>query len=635
LEQVVVVEAHKDRQEHKDLPEQQVLKVILAHPEHKDLLEQPDLKVQLGTQGTTGPQGTAGPQGITGTQGTSGVATFPYTGSAIITGSLTVTGSTVSTLGFTGSLFGTASYSTQAANTNTINISSFGSPVESYLLMSNVVATTGVAIGGDSELRYNSSTNVLTVPNVTSSFTGSLLGTASFAISASQTVSSSYALSSSYSVSGSRAVSSSYALTSSYALNSTSASYALNANSSSFATSALTASYINPLSQPVLISGSTTITGSTILNGDVTVTSATTIDLNTTTLNINAPTFQVPSFGLPYSPSANVRTVMYDAISNALYVTGSLPGSITSTGSFTGSFTGSLLGTASYATSALTASYALSSSVSVTSSFAVSSSRAVTSSFAISASSVNTLNQNVVVTGSLTVSSTTAGSSENTLTLGPAPGGGTGEGGQLGLNAAGGSYTSASFLDTWQDQFRVLRGSNAGSNAGLMYMNLQTGNTQFVGSVTASAFNGLPNDYLYATRSGSNQTVGSSWANTDIVFNNVAVSKGISFNTSTGVASLTGGKVYRVTARLAWSAAATYLLQFSCYTSANTQIGPTIEIVQSTNGTNNISDGTLDFIYAPSGNTDIKIRTTSNTNALSGEQIRADLNTQFIIQQIA
>jgi hypothetical protein len=274
-------------------------------------------------------------------------------------------------------------------------------------------------------------------------------------------------------------------------------------------------------------------------------------------------------------------------------------------GSFTGQFTGSLFGTSSWATNSLTASR------------------------------VNTLNQSVIITGSVTIGSSSIGPSENTLTLGPSPGGGTGEGGQLGLQAAGGSYTSASFIDTWQDQFRILRGPNNTSNAGLMYMNLQSGNTQFVGAITASAYNGLPNDYLYAIRSGSNQTVGSNWVSQDIIFNSTVVSKGISFNTSTGIASLTGGKVYRVTARLAWAAAATYNLQYSCYTSANTQIGPTVEIVQSANGTNNISDGTLEFIYAPVSNTDIKIRTTANNTALSGEQIRADLNTQLIIQQIA
>jgi hypothetical protein len=229
---------------------------------------------------------------------------------------------------------------------------------------------------------------------------------------------------------------------------------------------------------------------------------------------------------------------------------------------------------------------------------------------------------------------TSSPSSENTLTLGPSPAGGAGEGGQLGLEASGGTYTSASFIDTWQDQFRILRGSNGGSNAGLMYMNLQTGNTQFVGAVTASTYSGLPNDYLYVTRN-TTQTVGSSWANTDIIFNNLVVSKGISYNTGTGLASLTGGKVYRITARLAWGAAAAYNLQYSCYSSSNAQIGPTVEIIQSTNGTNNISDGTLEFIYAPSTNSDVKIRTTGATTALSGESIRGDLNTQLIIQQIA
>ena len=123
---------------------------------------------------------------------------------------------------------------------------------------------------------------------------------------------------------------------------------------------------------------------------------------------------------------------------------------------------------ASYATSALSASYALSSS------FSVSSSRAVSSSVAISSSCVNTLNQNVIVTGSLTVSSTTAGAVENTVTLGPAPGGGAGEGGQLGFNATGGTYTSASFIDLWQNKLRVLKGTNAGSTAEVASFDLQT-----------------------------------------------------------------------------------------------------------------------------------------------------------------
>jgi hypothetical protein len=293
--------------------------------------------------------------------------------------------------------------------------------------------------------------------------------------------------------------------------------------------------------------------------------------------------------------------------------TGSFSGSFigSHTGSFTGSFTGSLFGT---------------------SSFAVSASRTISSSFASTSSYVNTLNQAVTI-GNVTSTPST----ENTLNIYPSFAGGTGEGGQILLAASGGLYTSASMLDTWQDQFRILRGSNTGgSNASLVYINLQSGNTQFVGAVTASAYSGLPNDYLYVTLN-TNQTIPppQTWANKDVFFDTIVAVKGIPYNPVAGTATLTGGKVYRITSRLAWSAASVYLLQYSCYDSADLQIGPTVEIVQSTNGSNNISDGTLDFIYAPGGNTDIKIRTTNNTSALSGEFIRGDLNTQLIIQQIA
>jgi hypothetical protein len=307
-----------------------------------------------------------------------------------------------------------------------------------------------------------------------------------------------------------------------------------------------------------------------------------------------------------YTPTGSVGVWKHtNQLSGSYSITGSLRAT-----SITGSFTGSLLGTAS---------------------FAISASRAISSSFALTASYVTNLNQAVTIGNIISIPSL-----ENTLNVYPPFTGGTGEGGQILLAASGGLYSSASMLDTWQDQFRVLRGSNTGgSNAGLLYMNLQTGNTQFVGAVTASSYSGLPNDYLYVTRNINQVIGGGNWANQDIVFNNLVVSKGITYNTGTGIASLTGGKVYRITARLAWSAAAAYLLQYSCYTSGDIQIGPTVEIVQSTNPSNNISDGTLEFIYAPSTNTDIKIRTTGATSALSGEFIRGDLNTQFIIQQIA
>jgi len=433
-----------------------------------------------------------------------------------------------------------SSYASQAGNSSTININVFGSPVDSYLLMSNIAGTTGVAIGGDANLRYNSSTNVLTVPNISAtSLTGSLLGTASNAISA---------LTASFY--GGSVISASYAATASLALR-------------------ISASSIN--------SNNSKLYGSS----------------NVESIDWNARA--------TYDAS-NIKSINWD--DRTLFDTSGVAVVNWTSGILVG--TGSLQGTSSWATNAVTASR------------------------------VNTLNQNVIITGSVAIGTGSVGSGENNLLLGPAPAGGTGEGGQIALLAADGSYTSSSFLDNWQNQFRILRGPGATSNAGLMYMDLQSGNTQFVGAVTASAYSGLPNSWLHALRSG-NQTIGSgTWASRDIIFNDVS-SINFTYNSSTGVATLKAGKTYRITARLAWSAAGLYTLKFRIYnqtTSAYT--GPTVELIQSPNGTYNVSDGTLEHMVAVgASDVDISIRTTADTNALTGEYIRGDLNTQLIIQQIA
>lgn len=174
--------------------------------------------------------------------------------------------------------------------------------------------------------------NAITASYILNAISASFASTASFvtlaqsasyilnAVSASFSNTASYSLST---ISASYSLSSSFATTASFIKLAQSASYALGAVSASHA---MTASYINPLFQAVFISGSTEITGSTTIRGDFTVNSATTVDLNTNVLNINAPLITVPTFATPYSPSANVRTVLYDAVSNALFVTSSLPG---------------------------------------------------------------------------------------------------------------------------------------------------------------------------------------------------------------------------------------------------------------------------------------------------------------------
>jgi hypothetical protein len=133
-------------------------------------------------------------------------------------------------------------------------------------------------------------------------------------------------------------------------------------------------------------------------------------------------------------------------------------GSVTVTGSVSATnFTGSLQGTSSWANNTISSSYAL------------------TASNAQTASSVSTLSQNVIITRYLTVGTSSLGSTENTIVVGVPLAGGDGEGGQILLQASGGLYTSASMIDNYQNRFRILRGTNASSDAELFSVNLHSG----------------------------------------------------------------------------------------------------------------------------------------------------------------
>ena len=162
--------------------------------------------------------------------------------------------------------------------------------------------------------------------------------------------------------------------------------------------------------------------------------------------------------------------------SNLVFASGSqfqITGSLIAT-----SLTGSLLGTASWALNALTASY------------------------------VNTLNQNVLITGSATIGTSSLGASENTLTLGARNA--TSEGGQLGLNAPGGTYTSASMFDNYQNRTRLLRGSNAGSDAEVASWNMHTKQMSLPAYNSVSAFTGTAAANLAVDSGGNIITVSTS-----------------------------------------------------------------------------------------------------------------------------
>jgi hypothetical protein len=161
---------------------------------------------------------------------------LPYTGSAKITGSLSVTGSTISTLGFTGSLQGTAT-------------------TASYVL--NAV----------------SASFVTTASYVLQAVSASFASTASYVL---QAVSASFASTASYVVTAQTASYVITAQTASYVLQAISASHATTA---SFITTAQTASYVNTASYAIqALSASyapdTTFpyTGSAIISGSLAIT---------------------------------------------------------------------------------------------------------------------------------------------------------------------------------------------------------------------------------------------------------------------------------------------------------------------------------------------------------------------------
>ena len=218
-----------------------------------------------------------------------------------------------------------------------------------------------------------------------------------------------------------------------------------------------------------------------------------------------------PTF--PYTGSA--------IISGSLTVTGSLIVTLGISGSLSGSLSGSHFGTSSWATSA---------SIAISSSYSLSASYALSGSFTSTASYVNTLNQNVLITGSLTVGTSSLGSNENTLILGVPPSGiAQGEGGQLLLQAPmSASFVSASMLDNYQNRLRILTGTNVNSNAEVASFNMHTKQASLPAYTAASSFPGTATANL-AVDSGGNIIT-------------VSTSGGTVFP-YTGIASINGGLI--------------------------------------------------------------------------------------------
>ncbi len=109
----------------------------------------------------------------------------------------------------------------------------------------------------------------------------------------------------------------------------------------------------------------------------------------------------------------------------------------------------------------------------------------------------------LLVASSLTIGSSSLGSTENTLVVGLPPAGGTGEGGQILLQASGGLYTTASMIDNYQNKLRFLRGTNAGSDAYKLQLDMHTGQVQLPNYNSVTALTGSIVGFLAFDNAGN------------------------------------------------------------------------------------------------------------------------------------
>jgi hypothetical protein len=285
------------------------------------------------------------------------------------------------------------------------------------------------------------------------------------AASASYALSASYTLNASTSISASFATSASYAMSASISQLAVTASYILNAASSSYALSssnAQTASFV--------------ATASWSTNAINAMTASWATNVNTASWANNATNASTASW------ATNVNTASW--ANNVTTASRALQAN-----------------TASYVQNAASASYALSAS------YAPGSGGSVSASYAATASTVNPLDQRVIITNILAVGTSSIGSTESALIVGTLSTSNTGEGGQILLQATGGLYTSASMLDTYQNQFRILRGTNVTSDAQHFGINLHNGQIIINKYSGSGAFTGVVAANLAVDANGNVLTV--------------------------------------------------------------------------------------------------------------------------------
>jgi hypothetical protein len=130
-----------------------------------------------------------------------------------------------------------------------------------------------------------------------------------------------------------------------------------------------------------------------------------------------------------------------------------------------------------------------------------------------------------IISGSMTIGSSSLGPNENTLTLGARDA--VNEGGQLGFNAPGVSYPSASFIDLYQNRLRVLKGTNAGTTSEVASWNMHTLQMQLPAYTSTSSFTGTAVGYLGFDSAGNLLTTAGVGSAVNIGNSNLTISSGV------------------------------------------------------------------------------------------------------------
>jgi len=134
-------------------------------------------------------------------------------------------------------------------------------------------------------------------------------------------------------------------------------------------------------------------------------------------------------------------------------------------------------------------------------------------------------------------------------------------------------------------------------------------------SFSATAYTSIAKGDYVMVRRTSGQSIGT---NTDIIYNTV-VEGNIPYNTSTGVFTLTAGKVYRITFQGGFSASSAFLVSVRLFDAAtNTSLYSNQQLIRSKTTTNSVGGSTRGtYILAPTTNQTIKFQATTAASGVT------------------